>query len=126
MVAQEPNGKYPNLRPFGPGETAPDHRPREVRALKRKVIDLKTVLVDAITPEELHTIARNVIELALAGNMDAATWIVDRCIGKPQKSIEITAADERSDEPPKVVEFDWRKKDDILALLNGNNGMESN
>ncbi len=112
------NLKTGNQFAFKPGETAADNRPKAVRELKQKVIDLKAVLISCLTAERLWFIAEQIIELAEAGNMEAATWIVDRCIGKPQKSLEITQADERSDEAPKVVLLDWRRQNDTSAESN--------
>jgi hypothetical protein len=80
-----------------------------VRDLRQKVIDLKTILVGALEPDEVYYIARNIIDLAVAGNMDAATWIIDRCIGKPINSPEIAEMSEPAVEAPKVVLLDWRR-----------------
>lgn len=82
---------------------------KQTRDLRAKVFDLKAVLVGCLTPERMWMIAEHIIELAEAGNIEAATWIVDRCIGKPTKTLEITQADTQSDEPAKVVLLDWRR-----------------
>lgn len=125
MVAPESNGKN-HLKPFGPGETAPDHRPREVRQLKKRQIQIKSVLLNAVTFEEFFTIFRLVTDHTLDpekhpltdSQLKAATWILDRCIGKPTNMIEVTQADERNDEAPKVVLLDWRRKNDPAVESN--------
>ena len=89
---------------------------KDVRELRRKVLDLKAVLVASLTPERLWLIAEQIIELAEAGNMEAATWICDRCIGKPTQATDITTQDVQSDEPAKVVILDWRRKQDAAPL----------
>lgn len=91
---------------------------KQTRDIRAKVLDLKTVLVSCLTPERLWLIAEQIIELAEAGNMEAATWIVDRVIGKPTKSVEITTADSASDEAPKVVLVDWRRHADAIPESN--------
>lgn len=111
MVAHNPdsNGKNPVPKQFEGHVGTGRKVAKDVRDLRRRVCDLKMVLANAITPEEVHEIARGIIDLALAGNRDAATWIMDRVIGKPTKSIEITELSATSDEPPKVMLLDWRR-----------------
>ncbi len=92
------------------------HVTPDVRKLRRKVLDIKAMIVSCLTPERAWLIAEQIIELAEAGNMEAATWIFDRCIGKPTQATDITTADVPNDEPAKVVLLDWRRNQDAAPI----------
>lgn len=88
------------------------------RDLRQKVVDLRAVLLACLTTERLWIIAEQIIELAEAGNLEAATWIVDRCIGKPTQAIDISQSELPSNEAPKVVLLDWRSQPDAAPESN--------
>jgi hypothetical protein len=92
-----------------PEKQEPPRRTRQGRAIRQKVFDLKQITIEALDPVEWFCIVRSIIDLALAGNRDAATWIADRVIGKPTQTIDLNDFSEAQEEAPKVVLLDWRR-----------------
>ncbi len=53
----------------------------------RHVGQLRSALLAAVTREDIEAVVRKLIELAKSGNIQAATEILDRCLGRAVQPI---------------------------------------
>ncbi len=61
------------------GEENPHHK---------RVAELRSALLDAISPEDLRAIVTKLVQQAKQGDVQAAREVLDRCLGKSVQSIE--------------------------------------
>jgi hypothetical protein len=65
-------------------------------------MQLKQALMNAVTPKDIHKIAKKLILQALTGDVIAVKELFDRLFGKAAQAISLT--DEREVEQPVTVE----------------------
>lgn len=78
----EINGRGQNGR-FLPGNQLGKGNPHGVRVAR-----LRSAVMKAVTPEEMRSVIRKLLELALAGDVHAAKVLLDRAIG-PVSSVQV-------------------------------------
>ena len=49
----------------------------------KKVGQLRSAMMRAVTPTDMRSIVQKLVELAREGNVPAAREVIDRCVGKP-------------------------------------------
>ena len=76
--ATGPNGDRDRQGRFQPGNTCAVGNPHA-----RRVAVLRSVLVDAVAPEDLRELGKKLLEYAKAGDLDAARLLPSYVIGKP-------------------------------------------
>jgi Family of unknown function (DUF5681) len=75
---------------FQPGQSGnPSGRPAGSR---NRVSEFREAIEGAVTPEEITAVARKLLSLAIAGDTQAARVLLDRVLGKPTVSLEVTEA----------------------------------
>ena len=84
-------GRFTPGNPGGPGNP---HAARTAR--------LRSALLDAVTPEDVQTVARRMVEEAKAGNVQAGRELLDRVLGKAHQTRTVTRQDERT--PAQLLE----------------------
>ena len=57
----------------------------------KQVHDLKRVIHEECTPEEMRKVIRSMLRKAKKGDLSAANMILDRLIGKPNQSVEVSS-----------------------------------
>ena len=65
----------------------------------RKVTELRRALLDAVTPEDIKEIVAAVVEKAKAGDLQAISLLLDRCIGKAMSAQEYELYTHEYDKP---------------------------
>ncbi len=95
MDAPSPNGRtatgrFANGNPGGPGNPH-----------GRRVADLRAALLDAVTPEDIHAVAKALVARAKAGEVPAIRELLDRLMGKVQAA-EPEDATERVEITPEI------------------------
>lgn len=83
-------GQDPITGRFAPGNKL-QSRTWTAQAMQKRMKKLKNALMNAATPDDIHTIARRVIGMAKKGNIRAAEFVYDRIFGKPVNTVELTA-----------------------------------
>lgn len=63
--------------------TAGNHASRG-NPLARRIGQLRSALVEAVTGEDMVAIARKLVELARGGDVLAMRLLLDRCLGRPE------------------------------------------
>lgn len=56
----------------------------------RQVAELRRVILEAVTPDDLRAIIAALVKKAKAGDITAAREVLDRCFGKPAQQTEFT------------------------------------
>lgn len=77
-----PHGTSDNGRDAS-GRFAPGNKLGRGSPLARKAASLRAALLRAVTPADIHDIARKLIDEALGGDVPAAREVLDRCLGRP-------------------------------------------
>jgi hypothetical protein len=73
-----------------------------------RVYAVQSLLREETTDDDLLAIWRKLIEMAKAGDKDAAKTVLDRMLGKVRDAEPTPRPD--SDEPRRVVLLDWRAR----------------
>lgn len=89
MIKRDPspnggNGRDPETGRFLPGWKGGPGNP-----YGRRVADIRRVLVEAVTDEDLYDLARTLVEKGKAGDVMAAREVFDRLMGKPKATLSI-------------------------------------
>lgn len=71
-------------RPFQKGNPGGPGNP-----LGPKVMALKMAMYDAVGTKDLDKLIRTHLRKAIAGDVDSARLILDRCFGKPKETVEL-------------------------------------
>lgn len=66
------DGRFAKGNPGGPGNP-------QAKAVAR----LRSAMLEAIGPEDIAAVARQLVALAKSGNVQAAREVLDRCLGRP-------------------------------------------
>lgn len=77
MVAPSPNGRNSNGR-FSPGNSGGPGNPHA-----KKVGQLRSALIDAVSPADIAAIVGKLVERAKSGDVRAIREVLDRTLGKP-------------------------------------------
>ena len=77
MTLPSPNGRD------GRGRFAPGWRGGPGNPHAKRVGELRSALLAAVTPEDMATIVGKLVELAKAGDVRAIREVMDRTLGKP-------------------------------------------
>ena len=70
----------------GNGRFAPDNRFANGNPHAKRIGQLRSVLIEAVTPEDVTAIARKMIEMATAGDIQAIREVLLRVLGRPQEA----------------------------------------
>jgi len=73
----ENTGRFAPGNPGGPGNP-----------FARQVAALRQALLNAVTPDDIHTVAKALVQRAAEGNVQAAKLLLSYSIGKPQPAPE--------------------------------------
>lgn len=65
------------------GRFVPGNKVAVGNPLNRRVGQLRSALIRAVTTDDLRAIIRKLIEQAKAGDVIAAREVLDRCLGRP-------------------------------------------
>jgi hypothetical protein len=120
-----PNGQLPaNPLPQAPSPTAEAPQPeRDLRGrfaagnrggsgnpFARRVADLRRALLDAVTPEDLQTLTRQLIAMAQAGDMAAARLVLAYTLGKPAAAVDPDKVENPAPPPaPAPAAAPWKR-----------------
>jgi len=77
-ISRDPSGQFAKGNRGGPGNPN-----------ARRVADFRRVLVDAVTDEDLHDLARTLVAKGKAGDVMAAREIFDRLMGKAKVTMAV-------------------------------------
>jgi len=72
-------GRFTTGNPGGPGNPH-----------SRQVADIRRAMVEAVSEDDLQAIVATLIAKAKAGNIMAAREVLDRLLGKPKASMDLT------------------------------------
>ncbi len=97
MNADGPSRNGPNGGRDAQGQFAKGWKGGPGNPHAKKVGQLRSALLDAVTVEDMRAIVRKLIELAKAGNIQAAREVLDRCLGKSGRPGFIEDLEERKD-----------------------------
>ncbi len=97
-------GRDPATGRFGGGNTFGQGNPHH-----KRVADLRSALLEAISPEDLRAILKKLIEQAKAGDVAAAKEVLDRIFGRATQPIEVGGSF------PELTEDQQRRADEIVA-----------
>ncbi len=100
------NGREAATGRFAAGNTFGQGNPHH-----RRVAELRSALLDAISPEDLRAIVEQLVQKAKAGDVAAAREVLDRIFGKASQPIEVGLG--RSF--PTLTEEQQRRADEIVA-----------
>jgi hypothetical protein len=78
------NGKLTNGR-FAPGNKLASGNP-----MNRKAQQLRNELLQTVTPEDINAVVRKLIDMARGGDLLAIREFLDRVLGKPIASVEVS------------------------------------
>lgn len=78
------DGKFTKGNKGGPGNP-----------YNRQVAAIRRALLNAVTPEEIHYLARSLIDRALEGNLAAAKLLLSYLIGKPGPAVDPDTLDQQ-------------------------------
>ena len=87
MVRTEPNGRSPGGR-FALGNAFARGNPNA-----RRMHELRQALLAAVRPEDVQAVGARLLELARAGDIQAAKVWLEFVIGKPSQAIELSGVD---------------------------------
>jgi hypothetical protein len=78
-----PNGRDPGGR-FSAGNPGGSGNP-----FARQVAQLRSALLEAVTPDDVRTIVLALVKKARKGDLVAAREVLDRCIGRPTQPVDL-------------------------------------
>lgn len=82
------NGRNPANGRFTQGHSFSKGNPHA-----KRVQQLRGALLSVVTEEDMVSVAKLLVEMAKGGNLIAIRELLDRSIGKPVSSLELTGAD---------------------------------
>ena len=91
------NGRDPTTGRFAPGWKGGPGNP-----YARRVADFRRVLVDAVTDEDLHDLARTLVKKGKAGDVMAAREVFDRLMGKAKVTMAVETESQMNVEDAKA------------------------
>lgn len=80
MATRNEKGQFTKGHPGGPG------RPK--REVEQAYLN---TTIGAVSEKEWHAIVKAMVKEAKTGNVQAATWLGNYLMGKPQESIDVTS-----------------------------------
>lgn len=72
MADRDASGKFAQGNPGGPGNPH-----------AKRVGELRTALLDAVTPEDMRAVVKALVEAARGGDVAAARVLFERTLGRP-------------------------------------------
>ncbi len=78
------NGRETATGRFAAGNTFGEGNPHH-----KRVAELRSALLDAISPEDLRAIVEQLVQKAKSGDVVAAREVLDRALGKPSQAIAV-------------------------------------
>ena len=84
-----PTPKGDNGRDATTGRFAPGWKGGPGNPHARRVADFRRVLADAVTDEDLHDLARTLVEKGKAGDVMAVREVFDRLLGKAKTTLAV-------------------------------------
>ncbi len=78
------NGRDAATGRFAAGNTFGEGNPHH-----KRVAELRSALLDAISPEDLRAIVEQLVQKAKSGDVAAAREVLDRALGKPSQAIAV-------------------------------------
>ena len=100
VTSNDRNGKGQ----FVKGNTAAKGIPKEHA---RKVMEIRTAILQAVEPEEVLEIMHTLVEEAKGGNIAAAREVFDRTIGKPVEGDLLDRMADIEEHLDKIVHGRW-------------------
>ncbi len=97
MAADGPSPNGPNGGRDAQGRFAEGWKGGPGNPHAKKVGQLRSALLDAVTVEDMRAIVRKLIEKAKGGNIQAAREVFDQCLGKAGRPGFIEDLEERKD-----------------------------
>ena len=85
ITAPSPTASNGNGRD-GNGRFAPGNRFANGNPHARRIGQLRSALLEAVTPDDVMAIARKMVEMAKAGDIQAAREVLLRVLGRPQEA----------------------------------------
>lgn len=85
--------------------------------LNRKAQQLRNALLATVTEDDLVKVTRKLVAMARAGDIHAIKELLDRVLGKPTASIELTAAEARE-------RIEDLSDDELLTIARSESGGE--
>ncbi len=95
---------------FGPGNRFGKGNPRINRLAANH-----QALLDCLTADEVTALARRLYDFAMAGDVRAAEYLLNRLCGKPL--VAVPPPEPESSEQPTVILLDWTLKPEKAAEL---------
>jgi hypothetical protein len=95
---------------FGPGNRFGKGNPRINRLAANH-----QALLDCLTADEVTALARRLYDFAMAGDVRAAEYLLNRLCGKPL--VAVPPSEPESSEQPRVLVLDWTLKPEKAAEL---------
>ena len=92
---------------FAAGNTFGEGNPHH-----KRVAELRSALLDAISPEDVRAIVEQLVQKAKGGDLAAAREVLDRCLGKPNQAI---ALEGRGYFVPELTDEEMRRAREIAA-----------
>lgn len=89
MTESHPSPKGDNGRDPTTGRFVPGYKGGPGNPHARRVADFRRVLVDAVTDEDLHNLARTLVQKGKAGDVMAAREVFDRLMGKAKVTMAV-------------------------------------
>ena len=78
------NGREAATGRFATGNTFGEGNPHH-----KRVAELRSALLDAISPEDLRVIVGQLVQKAKSGDVAAAREVLDRALGKPSQAVAV-------------------------------------
>jgi hypothetical protein len=75
------------------GQFAPGNKAAKGNPVNRRMMELRSHLIDAATPEKIKAVGDKLVELALAGDVSAARTWLDHVVGRAPQTVALTDAD---------------------------------
>ena len=89
-----PNGSNGDGRDPATGRFAPGWKGGPGNPHARTVGNLRTAMLKAVSEDDLTRIVKQLVKLAVKGNVPAAKEVLDRCLGKPVEADLIERLDQ--------------------------------
>lgn len=89
---QAPDGKFARGNGIG-HRFAKGNRMGRGNPNARRIHELRVKFLDAIHPDTIPALARQLQAAALRGDMDATKLLFDYCLGKPSQAVELSGPD---------------------------------
>jgi len=97
------NGRFLPGNPGGPGNPH-----------VHRVAELRSTFFEVVTKQELRAVIRALLKKAKAGDIIAARELLDRCLGKPQQTVDI---DLEVDDKPKEKSLDEMSDLELAEII---------